>query len=57
MKVKRENMIVCTEDHGGYKSGFCAVCNASGWLSKLEHKKGCPVDSNVKYLIVSEVTN
>ena len=54
MEVKRKDMLICTEDHGGYLVGFCAVCRASGWLDKLKHKKECPVNLEVKYLKVEE---
>lgn len=52
MKIKRKNMIIITEDHGGYEAGFCAICKVRGWISKIKHKKGCPVDSDSEFLIV-----
>lgn len=52
MKIKRTDLIVITEDHGGYKGGFCVICKQCGWIGKIEHKKGCPVDSKKKYLEV-----
>lgn len=34
-------LIVTVEDHGGYKAGRCVMCNASGWMGKIQHKPDC----------------
>ncbi len=50
MKVLRKNMLIVTEDHGGYMAGFCAICGVAGWIDSIKHKKDCPVASESKYL-------
>jgi len=57
MRVKRENLLICTKDYGGHPSGYCAICEMRGWLdkkglSKLKHKEGCPVAENVEFVEV-----
>ena len=52
MKVKRKSLIIIDENHGGYEGGFCAICRQRGWIDKIKHKKGCPVNSKKIYLEV-----
>lgn len=37
----RKELMVTTEDHGGYLSGHCALCGDCGWLDSIKHKKNC----------------
>lgn len=56
MKVKREDLLICTSNDGGYRGGYCAVCGKRGNLNcnpPLEHAEGCPVaDEGTEYLHV-----
>ena len=51
MKIKKEKLIVVTENHGGYLSGYCSVCGVRGWLDELKHKDDCPIIPNRNQLI------
>ena len=55
MKIKVNNFIICTENHGGYRSGFCVLCQNHGWLEDLEHKKKCLIKTGVEFLEVTSV--
>lgn len=37
------DFLICTENHGGYRGGYCFVCDKAGWLDRIEHKRDCPV--------------
>ena len=54
MKIERKDMIAVTRDHGGYKEGRCVICQKHGWIDQIKHKRGCPVNSDAKYLKVIE---
>jgi hypothetical protein len=48
--VPLHKMIVVDGDHGGYQTGFCAVCERHGWLdvpddapNGIKHTPECPV--------------
>jgi hypothetical protein len=48
--VDANKMIITDGNHGGYRTGFCAVCEASGWLdvpkgasNGIVHKPDCVV--------------
>ena len=41
MLKSRKELMVVTENHGGYLSGLCALCGDSGWIDEIEHKPGC----------------
>ena len=48
ISIEPEKLIRVTENHGGFKTGICIVCGASGWLwpgwlESLKHKEDCPV--------------
>ena len=60
--VDLNDVVVVTENHGGYQGGKCVACGAIGWLdtrcgypypatgvlrNKLIHTKGCSIN---KYL-------
>ncbi len=38
---KRQELIIVTEDHGGYEAGMCVLCGSSGWIDNIEHRAGC----------------
>jgi len=40
MKTRTE-LLVVTEDHGGYLGGYCALCGDCGWINDIKHKSGC----------------
>ncbi len=47
----RDELAVEMHNHGGYRSGVCALCDAYGWLDKIEHRKDCPLaDPKVRAL-------
>jgi len=63
VNIKPEQAIIVTGNDGGYKSGYCLICGASGWLegnlghhykdknnpgADLQHKKDCPVNQEIK---------
>ena len=56
MKVKRKDLLIVLDDHGGHKFCLCAICQQRGWMDDpniLKHKEGCPVaDASVEYLYV-----
>ena len=55
MKSKTSNFIIVTADHGGFRSGYCAVCGVRGWIDftdDFKHKKGCPIDTEDEYVSV-----
>lgn len=37
----RRQLLVVTNNHGGYLSGSCALCGSCGWLNNIEHTAGC----------------
>ena len=58
-----KKLVQITGDHGGYLSGECLLCTASGWLvehrfgyaygtkdtgADLIHKKNCPINKELK---------
>lgn len=36
-------LVVVSENHGGYLGAECVVCDAKGWMDRLEHKPSCAV--------------
>lgn len=36
-----KKLVITTDDHGGYKSVRCVICNVCGWEGKIQHKPGC----------------
>lgn len=47
--------IIEDQDHGGYRAGFCAICEEHGWLdvkpgqsNGIKHKEDCPVGQVLK---------
>lgn len=62
VELTLETLVPITEDHGGYESGECLLCDASGWLvehrfghpygtkgvnADLVHKKNCPINKEL----------
>lgn len=62
VKLSMRKLVPITEDHGGYATGECLLCDASGWLvdnrfghhystkdigADLQHKKGCPINKEL----------
>lgn len=41
--LSADTLIRVLENHGGYKSGICIVCGATGWLESLKHTSDCLV--------------
>lgn len=41
--VPRDRVVIVTNDHGGYHTGQCIACGASGWIDQIKHKKDCPM--------------
>lgn len=52
MIIKKSDLLIVDEDHGGYKGGFCAICKERGWIDEIKHKDGCPVDGDSRILEV-----
>ena len=58
LTIEAKELIIVTEDHGGYKAGHCFACKASGWISgfgyparakkvpgnHLKHRVSCPMN-------------
>jgi len=58
IEVEVKDLIVVTENHGGYLVGMCFACKASGWLynhgyparaqnvpgAHLQHRASCPMN-------------
>lgn len=55
---KPEDVIIIDDNHGGYETGHCYACKASGWIdglgyphrakapgAHLKHKKSCPMNA------------
>jgi len=62
LQINPNKLVRITENHGGYLSGECVVCGASGWFdgklgrkygdkknpgADLEHKKNCPINKEI----------
>lgn len=61
LKVKAEDVVVVTENHGGYTAGHCSACGAMGWIdghgyphhakdvmgNRLKHKPKCPMNAHL----------
>ena len=61
VEINLQKVIIITGDDGGYESGYCILCDASGWIkgklglpygtkdvgSDLVHKKNCPVNKEI----------
>jgi len=58
LKKEAEDVIIITENHGGYLEGKCFACGASGWINgcgypsrvkapgaHLQHKADCPMNA------------
>lgn len=41
--VPVDKLLLVTDNHGGYKSIRCIVCDAYGWDDRLEHRSSCPL--------------
>lgn len=62
VELSAEKLVQVTGDHGGYETGECLLCGASGWLegrfgrpygakdagADLVHKKSCPINKELK---------
>ncbi len=62
VKIDIQKVIIITGDDGGYESGYCFLCNASGWLegeyghpygakdtgADLVHEKNCPINKELR---------
>lgn len=57
LEVDAEDVVLITENHGGYYVGYCFACKATGWLHTkygypvrakkapgLQHKASCPMN-------------
>lgn len=57
IRKRPSEVIMVTEDHGGFQTGRCLACGESGWLeglgfpawamaygAHLKHKKRCPMN-------------
>lgn len=55
-KYSRNDLLLVTEDHGGYEAGICVLCKATGWIDEIKHKPSCPLsDTKVNVLEVNDV--
>lgn len=50
ISIDPERLLICTENHGGHRAGYCLVCKENGWLDKIEHKPDCPLHPNYQSL-------
>lgn len=62
IKKNAEDVIIVTEDHGGYKEGYCFACEASGWIDGFGypcHAKGVPANrlKHKHYCSMNDVLN
>ena len=63
LKINPSKLVRIVENHGGYLTAECIVCDASGWLggklgyasidknapgNHLKHKKNCPLNKIIK---------
>lgn len=56
MRVSKDDLVICQENRGRYRAGYCAVCEAYGGLDTMKHKNSCPFsDPRVKMVEVSAV--
>lgn len=43
MIMHKDQLIIVTEDHGGYKAGRCVLCDQRGWIDAIDHLPECPI--------------
>ena len=55
-RIRKAQLIIINDDHGGYKAGFCCVCKSHDWLKDIKHKAWCPIKpGRLEYIEIKEV--